>query len=58
LELGDHPGPAGELHWLEPGEQRQYDLEIGALAGVGAIDSFAARVSRLAPAHDPANHRR
>jgi len=48
----------GELHWLEPGEQREYDLEIGALAGVGAIDSFAARASRLAPAHDPANHRR
>ena len=50
----------GELQWLEPGEQRRYDLEIGALAGAGAIDSFAARVSRLVPANDsePASDRR
>jgi len=50
----------GELRWLEPGEQRRYDLEIGALAGAAAIDSFAARVSRLVPANgpDPASDRR
>jgi hypothetical protein len=49
----------GELQWLEPGEQRRYDLEIGALAGTAAIDGFAARVSRLVPANDsePANDR-
>ena len=37
----------GELAWLEPGEVRQYDLEIGALSGAAAIDEFGARVSRL-----------
>jgi len=50
----------GELQWLEPGEGRRYDLEIGALAGTGAIGSFAARVSRLTPAngHDHTGQRR
>jgi len=38
----------GELQWLEPGEARRYDLEIGALAGETPIAEFAARVSRLA----------
>jgi hypothetical protein len=38
----------GELQWLEPGEERRYELEIGALAGAAAIDEFQARVSRLA----------
>jgi hypothetical protein len=38
----------GELQWLEPGEQRQYDLEIGALNGLASIGEFEARVSRLA----------
>jgi hypothetical protein len=37
----------GELQWLEPGETRRYDLEIGALAGEESIREFAARVSRL-----------
>jgi Domain of unknown function (DUF4432) len=37
----------GELQWLEPGETRRYDLEIGALAGAGAIAGFETRVSRL-----------
>ena len=37
----------GELHWLEPGAQRRYDLEIGALPGTGAIGAFAARVAAL-----------
>jgi Domain of unknown function (DUF4432) len=38
----------GELQWLEPGEQRRYDLEIGALNGLASIGEFGARVSRLA----------
>jgi hypothetical protein len=37
----------GELQWLEPGQIRRYDLEIGALAGAEAIAGFEARVSRL-----------
>jgi hypothetical protein len=37
----------GELQWLEPGEVRRYDLEIGALAGQAAISDFEARVSRI-----------
>jgi hypothetical protein len=37
----------GELQWLEPGEERRYDLEIGALAGEVAISDFEARVSRI-----------
>jgi hypothetical protein len=40
----------GELQWLEPGEERRYELEIGALPGMGAISGFEARVSRLAAA--------
>jgi Domain of unknown function (DUF4432) len=40
----------GELQWLEPGETRQYDLEIGALQGTAALDEFGDRVSRLLPA--------
>jgi hypothetical protein len=34
----------GELQWLEPGEQRRYDLEIGALDGAAAIGEFETRV--------------
>ncbi len=37
----------GELQWLQPGETRHYNLEIGALPGAEAITGFAARVSRL-----------
>jgi hypothetical protein len=37
----------GELRYLAPGEAKTYDLEIGALDGAEAIDSFAARVERL-----------
>jgi hypothetical protein len=40
----------GELQWLEPGEERAYDLEIGALNGEASIGQFEARVSRLAGA--------
>jgi hypothetical protein len=41
----------GELMFLEPGESRVYDLEVGALDGAEAIDSFAARVDRLIAEH-------
>jgi hypothetical protein len=34
----------GELAYLAPGEERRYDLEIGALDGAAAIETFAARV--------------
>jgi hypothetical protein len=37
----------GELQWLEPGEERRYDLEIGALDGQAAIGEFEGRVARL-----------
>jgi hypothetical protein len=37
----------GELQWLEPGEQRRYDLEIGALPGADAIGEFEARVRAI-----------
>ena len=39
-----------ELQHMEPGDLRQYDLEIGALVGEKAIGGFATRVERLAPA--------
>jgi Domain of unknown function (DUF4432) len=37
----------GELCYLEPGETRTYDLEIGALTGGSSIEQFARRVERL-----------
>jgi len=37
----------GGLQHLAPGEQRRYQLEIGALLGRKAIDSFAARMAAL-----------
>jgi hypothetical protein len=37
----------GELLWLEPGEIRDYDLEIGALDGAAAIDAFVRRVGAI-----------
>lgn len=42
----------GELQWLEPGEVRNYDLEIGALVGHAAIGEFEERVSALAATGD------
>jgi hypothetical protein len=36
-----------ELQWLEPGEQRRYDLEIGALPGAAAIGEFETRVRAI-----------
>jgi hypothetical protein len=35
----------GGLQWLEPGEERRYELEIGALPGAAAIGHFETRVS-------------
>jgi hypothetical protein len=32
---------------LQPGEARAYDLELGALDGIDAIDAFAARVAAV-----------
>jgi Domain of unknown function (DUF4432) len=40
----------GELIILQPGERREYDLELGALNGNEAIDAFAARVLSIAGA--------
>ncbi len=37
----------GELITLEPGEKREYDLELGALEGGEAIEAFVARVAAL-----------
>jgi hypothetical protein len=47
----------GELLWLEPGEERRYELEIGALPGMGAISGFETRVSQLAAADTVAGPR-
>lgn len=38
----------GEPQWLESGELRRHDLEIGALNGEASIGQFEARVSWLA----------
>jgi Domain of unknown function (DUF4432) len=38
----------GELAYLEPGEVRRYQIEIGGLDGAGEIDGFAARVAAAA----------
>ena len=40
----------GELLSLEPGQIRNYDLEIGALDGSAAIDEFTRRVDSIAGA--------
>ncbi|MGZ6270611.1 MAG: aldose 1-epimerase family protein [Candidatus Limnocylindrales bacterium] len=37
----------GELLFLEPGEVRAYDLEIGALSGATELDAFGQRVARV-----------
>jgi hypothetical protein len=37
----------GELQWLQPGDVRHYDLEIGGLAGAAEIDGFAERVASI-----------
>lgn len=38
---------AGQLIVLEPGQTREYDLELGALLGAGDIDAFEQRVARI-----------
>lgn len=38
---------AGQEIWLQPGEKRTYDLEVGVLDGAAEIDAFRSRVSRL-----------
>jgi len=38
---------AGQLIVLEPGQTREYDLELGALSGATEIDAFAQRVRRI-----------
>jgi len=38
---------AGQLITLQPGDRRVYDLEIGVLDGVVAIDTFRERVKRI-----------
>ena len=43
----------GELQFLAPGESRAYELEIGALAGTGAIERFAAQALRLVAGSAP-----
>ena len=39
----------GELIHLAPGRERQYELELGVIAGAGAIAAFAARTAELCP---------
>jgi hypothetical protein len=36
----------GELTFLEPGETRRYDLEVGVLDGTAPVDAFASRVEK------------
>jgi len=57
LEPGTNPAISrqearaqGRIIELAPGERRRYDLEIGALVGQSEIQTFAARVSKLAGA--------
>jgi hypothetical protein len=38
-----------ELQFLEAGESRRYDLEIGALDGAAEIEAFSARIRRIQP---------
>jgi hypothetical protein len=38
---------AGELIWLEPGDVREYDLEVGILDGAEEINAFRERVRRI-----------
>ena len=39
---------AGEMIWLEPGDRREYDLEVGILDGAPAIQEFRQRVAAVA----------
>lgn len=44
---------SGELLFLEPGQGRSYDLELGVLAGAAEIDAFAGRVEAVSRAVSP-----
>jgi hypothetical protein len=37
----------GELQWLQPGEAREYSLEIGVLDGASELSAFEARVNAI-----------
>jgi len=39
---------AGQMIWLEPGDRREYDLEVGILDGAEAIQAFRQRVAAVA----------
>jgi hypothetical protein len=43
----------GELQWLEPGEVREYHLEIGVLDGASELTAFEARVNRIEATNEP-----
>jgi hypothetical protein len=43
----EHVKVAGELIWLEPGDRREYDLEVGILDGAKEIAAFRQRVRRI-----------
>jgi len=38
---------AGQMIWLEPGDRREYDLEVGILDGAEAIQAFRQRVAAV-----------
>jgi hypothetical protein len=38
---------AGEMIWLEPGDRREYDLEVGILDGAQEIQAFRQRVAAI-----------
>ena len=38
---------AGQMIWLEPGDRREYDLEVGILDGAAEIQAFRRRVAAL-----------
>ncbi|MBL8155499.1 MAG: DUF4432 family protein [Anaerolineae bacterium] len=41
----------GQLIVLQPGEKREYDLEVGVLEGAAAVEDFRARVARIRAAY-------
>jgi hypothetical protein len=48
LRAATAPRERGELIHLAPGEERRYRLEVGALTGPDAIDTFARQNTALA----------
>lgn len=43
----DQVEAAGQLIWMEPGDRRKYDLEVGILDGAGEIAAFRERVRKI-----------